>query len=66
LVKKPLNQNERGDSDMDFFTGMAFWGIVVLVIVNAYLVKRTDVVIHQEGEGGGDKETPGGTPRCAG
>lgn len=35
---------------MDFLTGMAYWGIILLVVINAILVKRSDVVIHQEGE----------------
>jgi len=34
---------------MDFLTGMPYWGILVLVIINALLVMRMDVKI-EEGE----------------
>lgn len=33
---------------MDFLTGMAYWGIIVLVIVNALIVSRMKVVIHDD------------------
>lgn len=33
---------------MDFLTGMAYWGIIVLVIVNAVIVSRMKVVIHDD------------------
>lgn len=56
----------KGGSNMDFFTGMAFWSIILLVIINAILVKRTDVVIHQEREGAEEKKAQNGTTRCAG
>jgi hypothetical protein len=35
---------------MDFLTGMAYWGILVLVIVNAIFVARMDVKIDPEDE----------------
>ncbi len=41
---------------MDFLTGMAFWVIILLVIINTVLVIRTDVVIHQEGDDDGEKK----------
>jgi len=31
---------------MDFLTGMAYWGILVLVVVNALVVSRMKVEIH--------------------
>ena len=33
---------------MDFLTGMAYWGILVLGIVNALIVSRMKVVIHDD------------------
>lgn len=33
---------------MDFLTGMAYWGIIVLVVVNALIVSRMKVVIHDD------------------
>lgn len=33
---------------MDFLTGMAYWGIIVLVIVNALIVSRMKVVIRED------------------
>ena len=33
---------------MDFLTGMAFWGIIVLVVVNGLIVSRMKVVIHED------------------
>ena len=33
---------------MDFLTGMAYWGILVLVVVNALIVSRMKVVIHDD------------------
>ena len=30
---------------MDFLTGLAFWGILVLVIVNAIFVSRLEIQI---------------------
>ncbi len=35
---------------MDFLTGMAFWGILLLVIVNAIIVLNMKVDIGKEGE----------------
>ena len=36
---------------MDFLTGMAYWGILVLALVNALIVWRMKVDIGEEGEG---------------
>ncbi len=33
---------------MDFLTGMAYWGILVLVVVNAIIVSRIKVNIHDD------------------
>ena len=33
---------------MDFLTGMAYWGIIVLVIVNGIIVSRMDVTVHDD------------------
>ena len=33
---------------MDFLTAMAYWGIVLLVLVNALLVSRMDVSIKED------------------
>lgn len=35
---------------MDFLTGAAYWGILVLVVVNAIIVLRMKVDIGKEGE----------------
>lgn len=35
---------------MDFLTGMAYWGILVLALVNALIVWRMKVDIGEEGE----------------
>ena len=35
---------------MDFLTGMPYWGIIILVTVNAFLVSRMKIRIHREGE----------------
>ena len=36
------------ENEMDFLTGMAYWGILVLVLVNAVLVSRMTIEIRQE------------------
>ncbi len=41
---------------MDFLTGMAYWGIILLAIVNAIIVSRMKVVIHGEEDGDDEKE----------
>lgn len=33
---------------MDFLTGMAYWGIIVLVVLNAIIVSRMTVDIHDD------------------
>ena len=33
---------------MDFLTAMAYWGIVLLIIVNATLVARMDIKIDDD------------------
>ena len=33
---------------MDFWTAAAYWAIVGLVLLNAWLVRRMDVVVHDE------------------
>lgn len=33
---------------MDFLTGMAYWGIIVMVVLNAVIVSRMDVSVHDE------------------
>lgn len=33
---------------MDFLTGMAYWGILVLVVVNAAIVSMIKVDIHDD------------------
>lgn len=35
---------------MDFLTGMAYWGILILVIVNAILVAKMEVTISDPQE----------------
>lgn len=41
---------ERKSVRMDFLTGMAYWGIILLVIVNALLVSRMNIEIDQDEE----------------
>jgi hypothetical protein len=33
---------------MDFLTGIAYWGILLLIIVNAILVSRMEIKIDEE------------------
>ena len=33
---------------MDFLTGMAYWGIILLAVINAIVVSRMKIVIHGE------------------
>lgn len=35
---------------MDFLTGLPYWGILVLVIVNALIVWRMDITIEDDNE----------------
>ena len=35
---------------MDFLTGMGYWGIIALAVINAIIVARMKVVIHGEEE----------------
>ena len=35
---------------MDFLTGMGYWGIIALAIINAIIVSRMKIVIHGEEE----------------
>jgi len=41
---------------MDFLTGMGYWGILLLAIINAIIVSQMKVVIHGEEEGEDKKE----------
>ena len=45
---------------MDFLTGMAYWGIFLLIIINTIIVTRMKVVFpkeEKEEEGATEKET---------
>jgi hypothetical protein len=42
---------------MDFLTGMAYWGIILLVIVNAIIVARMKVEFPKEEGEATEKET---------
>ena len=33
---------------MDFLTGMAYWGIIVLVVLNGIIVSRMKVEVHDD------------------
>lgn len=35
---------------MDFLTGVPYWGILVLVLLNAWIVSRMDFEIEEEDE----------------
>ncbi|HVO66830.1 MAG TPA: hypothetical protein VMT12_10130 [Syntrophales bacterium] len=35
---------------MDFLTGMSYWGIILLAIINAIIVSRMKIVFHGEEE----------------
>jgi hypothetical protein len=41
---------------MDFLTGMAYWGIILLAVINAIVVSRMKIVIRGEEEGDDEKE----------
>lgn len=41
---------------MDFLTGMAYWGIILLAIINALIVLRMKITIAGEGEEGDDEK----------
>ncbi|OPY10275.1 MAG: hypothetical protein A4E67_00634 [Syntrophaceae bacterium PtaB.Bin038] len=49
---------------MDFWTAFAFVGTLLLVVINAILVMRMDVDIHEEGEGDGGKGPKGDEQLC--
>ena len=40
---------------MVFLTGMAYWGIILLAVINAIIVLQMKVVIHGEEEEGDEK-----------
>jgi hypothetical protein len=40
----------RGGAFMDFMTGMGYWGIILLAIINAIIVSRMKIVFHGEEE----------------
>jgi hypothetical protein len=40
---------------MDFLTGMGYWGIILLAVLNAIIVSRMKVVIHGEEKGDDEK-----------
>jgi hypothetical protein len=50
-----LKYERRGGSTMDFLTSLAYWGMAVLVIINAIIVLRMKVDIGDDQEGGADK-----------
>lgn len=35
---------------MDFWTGFPYWGILLLVLINAFIVSRMDFTIEEEEE----------------
>lgn len=35
---------------MDFWTGFPYWGILLLVLTNAFIVSRMDFTIEEEEE----------------
>ncbi len=35
---------------MDFLTGLPYWGILLLVVINAIIVSRMDITIDEEEE----------------
>jgi hypothetical protein len=41
---------------MDFLTGMAYVGIILLAVINAIIVSRMKIVFHGEEEGDDEKE----------
>ena len=44
---------------MDFLTGMAYWGILVLVIANAILVSRMKVSVRDDADPPADQPDDG-------
>lgn len=51
MSKKHPERKQKGVViDMDFLTGMAYWGIIVLVIINALIVSRMNVTFDDEDE----------------
>jgi Ni,Fe-hydrogenase I cytochrome b subunit len=44
-----MTSRRQGDGlRMDFLTAMAYWGIVLLIIVNVFLVSRMEVRIDDD------------------
>jgi hypothetical protein len=41
---------------MDFWTAAAYWSIVVLVVLNAWIVSRMRVEVREEAEGDDEAE----------
>jgi len=41
---------------MDFLTGMAYWGILILVLANAILVSRMNVSVRDDADPPNDHE----------
>lgn len=41
---------------MDFLTGMAYWGIILLAIINALIVLRMKIKIAGEGDDDDEKK----------
>jgi hypothetical protein len=39
------NKTRKGGEEMDFLTGMAYWGIIVLTIINAIIVSKMKINI---------------------
>jgi len=39
---------------MDFLTGMAYWGIIVMVVINGIIVARMDVTVDDDEEQDGE------------
>ena len=33
---------------MDFLTGFPYWGIIVVIIINAFIVSKMDIRIDEE------------------
>jgi len=40
---------------VDFLTGMAYWGIILLVIINGIIVARTNVTVHDDDDAKDDE-----------
>lgn len=42
---------------MDFLTGMAYWGLIVLIIINTIIAVRMKIEIPKDEEEATEKET---------